>query len=169
MRGRFFRGAICLRWSGKTRSGSMSGTGAAVNATAKVGRNEPCPCGSGRKYKHCCQSETSAARSVAIAPQPPAGAKAQTMKKTAGKHWDAGRRADAIAAFQEVVLLDPRNPDASHDLGVALFREGRLAEAMDSLQRAVELRPSFDSRCACSPMSWSTLGRTTRRPWPIAG
>jgi len=22
--------------------------------SAKVGRNEPCPCGSGRKYKHCC-------------------------------------------------------------------------------------------------------------------
>lgn len=22
--------------------------------TPKVGRNEPCPCGSGRKYKHCC-------------------------------------------------------------------------------------------------------------------
>ncbi|HRI72395.1 MAG TPA: SEC-C metal-binding domain-containing protein [Polyangium sp.] len=21
---------------------------------AKVGRNEPCPCNSGRKYKHCC-------------------------------------------------------------------------------------------------------------------
>ena len=21
---------------------------------AKVGRNDPCPCGSGRKYKHCC-------------------------------------------------------------------------------------------------------------------
>ena len=20
----------------------------------KVGRNEPCPCGSNRKYKHCC-------------------------------------------------------------------------------------------------------------------
>ncbi|MGI3187294.1 SEC-C metal-binding domain-containing protein, partial [Nioella aestuarii] len=20
----------------------------------KVGRNTPCPCGSGRKYKHCC-------------------------------------------------------------------------------------------------------------------
>jgi uncharacterized protein len=23
-------------------------------ATARLGRNEPCPCGSGRKYKHCC-------------------------------------------------------------------------------------------------------------------
>ena len=22
--------------------------------TAKVGRNDPCPCGSGKKYKHCC-------------------------------------------------------------------------------------------------------------------
>jgi transposase-like protein len=33
--------------------------------TPKVGRNEPCPCGSGRKYKHCClnqpQSDTRAA------------------------------------------------------------------------------------------------------------
>lgn len=25
-----------------------------VKATPKVGRNDPCPCGSGRKYKHCC-------------------------------------------------------------------------------------------------------------------
>lgn len=25
-----------------------------VNVTAKVGPNEPCPCGSGRKYKKCC-------------------------------------------------------------------------------------------------------------------
>ena len=22
----------------------------------KVGRNDPCPCGSGKKYKHCCGS-----------------------------------------------------------------------------------------------------------------
>jgi len=26
-------------------------------AVARVGRNEPCPCGSGRKYKHCCLSK----------------------------------------------------------------------------------------------------------------
>ena len=24
--------------------------------TKKIGRNEPCPCGSGKKYKHCCGS-----------------------------------------------------------------------------------------------------------------
>jgi hypothetical protein len=26
-------------------------------AVARVGRNEPCPCGSGKKYKHCCISK----------------------------------------------------------------------------------------------------------------
>jgi preprotein translocase subunit SecA len=24
-----------------------------VRETKKVGRNEPCPCGSGKKFKHC--------------------------------------------------------------------------------------------------------------------
>ena len=24
-----------------------------VRETRKVGRNEPCPCGSGKKFKHC--------------------------------------------------------------------------------------------------------------------
>jgi uncharacterized protein len=27
-------------------------------ATPKVGRNEPCPCGSGKKFKHCCGSNS---------------------------------------------------------------------------------------------------------------
>jgi preprotein translocase subunit SecA len=25
-----------------------------VRSEAKVGRNEPCPCGNGKKYKKCC-------------------------------------------------------------------------------------------------------------------
>jgi hypothetical protein len=32
-----------------------------MRSTPKVGRNEPCPCGSGKKFKHCCGS--AAARS----------------------------------------------------------------------------------------------------------
>ena len=27
-------------------------------AARKVGRNDSCPCGSGRKYKHCCEHKT---------------------------------------------------------------------------------------------------------------
>lgn len=30
------------------------GAGRTVKAQARVGRNEPCPCGSGKKYKQCC-------------------------------------------------------------------------------------------------------------------
>ena len=38
---------------------------------ADVGRNDPCPCGSGRKYKHCClekhEAKARAARDKASA------------------------------------------------------------------------------------------------------
>lgn len=34
--------------------GQIVGAGPLVRATPKVGRNEPCPCGSGKKFKKCC-------------------------------------------------------------------------------------------------------------------
>ena len=39
---------------------SLSGGLQAVRAQ-RVGRNDPCPCGSGRKYKHCCLRKSSQA------------------------------------------------------------------------------------------------------------
>ncbi len=35
---------------------------------AKVGRNHPCPCGSGKKYKQCCLPTDEAARAAALPP-----------------------------------------------------------------------------------------------------
>jgi hypothetical protein len=32
----------------------------------KIGRNEPCPCGSGKKYKHCCLGKKAAAKNLTI-------------------------------------------------------------------------------------------------------
>ena len=34
--------------------GQLVGTGPLKRETPKVGRNEPCPCGSGKKFKKCC-------------------------------------------------------------------------------------------------------------------
>ena len=34
--------------------GKMVSPGQVRRETPKVGRNEPCPCGSGKKYKKCC-------------------------------------------------------------------------------------------------------------------
>ncbi len=33
---------------------------------AKTGRNEPCPCGSGKKYKNCHESKTSSSRTSEV-------------------------------------------------------------------------------------------------------
>ncbi len=35
--------------------------------SSKPGRNDPCPCGSGQKYKHCCLAKDQAAESAALA------------------------------------------------------------------------------------------------------
>ena len=43
-----FNGGTAL--SGKSRPENAQ----VVRITPKVGRNDPCPCGSGKKYKHCC-------------------------------------------------------------------------------------------------------------------
>lgn len=36
------------------KDGELASRGPLVRSAKKVGRNEPCPCGSGKKYKKCC-------------------------------------------------------------------------------------------------------------------
>ena len=40
--------------AGARRSLLQKGGAAAPAAVKKIGRNQPCPCGSGKKYKKCC-------------------------------------------------------------------------------------------------------------------
>ena len=40
------------------------------NVGKKVGRNDPCPCGSGKKFKACCMRKQSAGRSFLIGSAP---------------------------------------------------------------------------------------------------
>ena len=37
----------------QARGGAALAGAAAAGAVPRVGRNDPCPCGSGKKYKHC--------------------------------------------------------------------------------------------------------------------
>jgi len=41
-------------WRRQSLRGAATGGGVAAAGTAKPGRNDPCPCGSGKKYKKCC-------------------------------------------------------------------------------------------------------------------
>jgi hypothetical protein len=45
-----------------------------------VGRNDPCPCGSGRKYKQCCLEKDEAAQRKARAKEAKEAAKAKPGK-----------------------------------------------------------------------------------------
>ncbi len=42
------------RITGESGGGDMAVKKEPVRREKKVGRNQPCPCGSGKKYKHCC-------------------------------------------------------------------------------------------------------------------
>ncbi|MBI2806623.1 MAG: SEC-C domain-containing protein [Planctomycetes bacterium] len=41
------------KWPGEDRSHGLQGIREAVRDAGGIGRNDPCPCGSGRKFKHC--------------------------------------------------------------------------------------------------------------------
>jgi tetratricopeptide (TPR) repeat protein len=46
---------ITTTWYGYNNKDESSGSGKEpVRAEVKIGRNDPCPCGSGKKYKKCC-------------------------------------------------------------------------------------------------------------------
>lgn len=58
-------------------------------------------------------------------------------------HLDAGRYEQAMAAFAQVVVLDPRNARAHNYLGVAIGQMGWFDGAESEFRRAVEYDPLY--------------------------
>ncbi|MGH2436334.1 MAG: SEC-C metal-binding domain-containing protein [bacterium] len=79
---------------------------------ARPGRNEPCRCGSGRKYKHCClekdDREAAAARAKAAAEAPARSSEAVTLtpKRASKPQTDQPWRATSTRGF----VPRPRTP-----------------------------------------------------------
>jgi len=109
-----------------------------VQAMTKVGRNDPCPCGSGKKYKHCCERNALAQ---------PAPARANTAfipgaLQTAIAHHQNGRLSQAKALYQQILQAEPAHPDALQLLGLIKHEEGDSPAAMQLIQQAIQARPS---------------------------
>lgn len=70
-------------------------------------------------------------------------AKAKDLNRAARGHHRAGRREEAIAAFQEARSLDPENAEILSNLGAALLSAGRVEPAEEPLRRALRLDDGF--------------------------
>jgi len=57
-----------------------------------------------------------------------------------------GRRAEAIALFDEALRIAPDDADVHRNLGLILWQEGRHEEAVQHLEKAVALKPDEQTR-----------------------
>ena len=77
-------------------------------------------------------------------PHPALKQRLRALFLAAEERANAGRLAEAMSSYKEIVQLDPRSSQAHQNLGMLWLRSGRPAEAVASLQRALELRPGSD-------------------------
>ena len=108
----------------------------------RTGRNEACPCGSGKKYKHCCLDKDRAAE-LAPAVRQRVALQAQQANHLALRQDYQEELLESQAALQEVQALD-----AASNAVVDLVHAGRLDEAeqaaRDLLARYPEVHDGHD-------------------------
>ncbi len=88
-----------------------------------MNRNAPCPCGSGKRFKHCCGANGQASvptRSLALAAH------------------RTGSLRHAESLYRRALDENPDDVDARHMLGVVLLERMRYRDALDILLDAAE-------------------------------
>ncbi|MDD4964724.1 MAG: tetratricopeptide repeat protein [Gallionella sp.] len=136
----------------------------------KPGRNDPCPCGSGKKFKKCCAAQVEAQTTVSRTPQPTptdfnqlatlhhAGRYLELEKQSrlllkhypnSAETWKAlaiallAQGKDVIPVLQQATEFVPQDVHAHINLGNALHHAGRVAEAVASFSRALKIQPKL--------------------------
>lgn len=101
---------------------------------AKTGRNDPCPCGSGKKYKQCCASNH--------APIQVANASLELQIQQAIRQaWmlqSTGRDVEAESICKQIFSVRPNHPEALHLLGVIALKDGNIPTAIIALSKAAQ-------------------------------
>lgn len=90
-----------------------------------VNRNAPCPCGSGKRFKHCCGRDTVSAVTT------PARYQALAAQR-------AGRLGEAETLYRRALEEDTSDVDSLHMLGIVEFERMRYREALALLCDAAE-------------------------------
>lgn len=97
------------------------------------GRNEPCVCGSGRKYKHCClaQAATPVLSNHSVF----------ALIEEARRNLVADRLGRASELLQLALRFDAKNADALHFLGLVAHRQGDTQTALSLLEQSILVSP----------------------------
>ena len=107
----------------------------------RVGRNDPCPCGSGKKYKQCCMAADQSRAQDAAAPQRKQ-AEIPVLLKSAQKLRETGQPREAERIYQEILILNPKHPEALLQCGLTLMELGEFRAALAPLGKLVQAHPS---------------------------
>jgi tetratricopeptide (TPR) repeat protein len=70
---------------------------------------------------------------------------AAARTNVAASLFGSGKTEEAEEQFRKALELDPQNYDANHNLGELYIQSKRMAEAIPLLERAQEIRPSYDN------------------------
>ena len=106
--------------------------------TNKIGRNDPCPCGSGKKYKQCCEA-------TGGVPQPTVSNhfNPQHALQTAMVQHQAGNLQAAESLYKQVLQTTPNQPDALHLLGLIAKQKGDLKTAVQLMRKSLSVNPNY--------------------------
>lgn len=126
---------------------------------AKTGRNDPCPCGSGKKYKNCCLPKDEAAEHARFAHAAAQAAEATAARRKAQhealesleEEHDlaeasnavvdlvrAGKLDEAELAARELLVRFPDVHDGYDRLGMVYEARGQKKLAADYYRRVIE-------------------------------
>ena len=108
----------------------------------KTGRNDPCPCGSGKKYKKCCLPKHEAAERERLAEE-----QARRDERAAAHRSSihevraaiAAKLAEAEHAGRDLVVRFPDVHDGYDRLGMVHEARGENQQAADCYRKAIEL------------------------------
>ena len=117
----------------------------------KIGRNDPCPCGGGKKYKHCCQPNGE----LPIAKTHSQDLSIPQVIQVAREHHQAGRLSQAEAIYQKILQVAPNHPDALHLLGLIARQGGKNGVAAGLISKAISVNPS-------NPIYYINLGNALK-------
>jgi tetratricopeptide (TPR) repeat protein len=98
----------------------------------QVGRNEPCPCGSGKKFKHCHATAQRAA---------PKTSPTSALFSEAQRYLQQGDHASAMDRYRRILEMDPEHADARHYLGMALCFEGDRVSGLAHIRASLAMHP----------------------------